>query len=794
MELKQRIIEFMRNEAYRPLSAEDLAEEMDLKAKEVTEFFSALDELTEAASVIKTRYEKYGLPDKMNLVVGRLTIHSKGFGFLLPENPDEEDVFIAPDALMSAMHNDRVVARLHNKRSSADRRREGEVIRIVKRANSKVVGIYESSRHFGFVIPDDKRIKHDIFIPQHETSQAKNGDKVVAEVTAWPEKHKSAEGKIVEVLGKPGDKGIEVLAILKRHNLSTEFPAKAEKEAANTPSAISPDELAGRRDLRQLPIVTIDGEDAKDLDDAVYVERQKNGNYRLGVHIADVSYYVRENMALDIEARDRGTSVYLVDRVLPMLPPRLSNGICSLNAGEDRLALSCEMEIDQQGRVITYDIYQSVIHVRNRLTYTTVRKILAEQDEELIAKYRDQVSHMQEMERLCLILRNRRIRRGAIDFDFPEVKVKLDEAGKPVEIVKRVRTIAESVIEEFMLVANETVAEHMFRLEVPFVYRVHEEPEAEKLVKLSNLLNNFGQRLGKLDDIQPGVLQKVLSKIAGRPEERIISTVMLRSLKQARYESENLGHFGLAASFYTHFTSPIRRYPDLIVHRLLHEMIAGGISGKRREKLLEILPEIAFHSSERERAAAEAERESVELKKVEYMEQFIGQEFAGIINGVTAFGIFVELDNGVEGLVHVSTMDDDYYTYVEEQYMLLGERTRKVYRLGDPVAIIVTKVSHEDRNIDFRFTDETIASRPLGEKSRTGGKREPRREGRKPRERGEESRETKARPGAAKPRSAGQGRAKSEKVNTGRPKAGTAKPKTGAAKLKQAGRPGAKKR
>lgn len=795
MELKQRIIDFMRHEAYRPLSAEDLADEMELNAGEVAEFFTALAELTETASVIKTRYDKYGLPDKMNLVVGRLTIHSKGFGFLLSENPDEEDVFIAPDDLMNAMHNDRVVARLHNKRSSADRKREGEVIRIVKRANEKVVGVYEASRHFGFVIPDDKRIKHDIFIPREEIGQAKSGDRVVAAVTAWPERHKSAEGKIVEVLGKPGDKGIEVLAILKQHNLSTEFPAQVEKEANDTPTAISPDELKGRRDLRHLPIVTIDGEDAKDLDDAVYVERQKNGNYRLGVHIADVSYYVRENMALDLEARSRGTSVYLVDRVLPMLPPRLSNGICSLNAGEDRLALSCEMEIDHQGRVVNYDIYQSVIHVKHRLTYTAVRKILAEQDEALIAQYRDQVSHMQEMERLCLILRNRRMRRGAIDFDFPEVKVKLDETGKPVEIVKRVRTIAESIIEEFMLAANETVAEHMFHLDVPFVYRVHEEPETEKMVKLSNLLNNFGQRLGRLENVQPGVLQKVLSTIAGQPEERIISTVMLRSLKQARYEASNLGHFGLAASFYTHFTSPIRRYPDLIVHRLLREMIEGGISGQRRDRLRESLPEIAFHSSERERAAAEAERESVELKKVEYMEQFIGEEFPGIINGVTAFGIFVELENGVEGLVHVSTMDDDYYTYVEEQYMLLGERTRKIYRLGDPVSIIVTKVSHEDRNIDFRFTDETVNSRPMGEKVKSGGKRESRRTGNKPGSRDAQTKTSKTtRPAAKQSTATSRGKGKAAGANTDRPKTGAAKAQPGATRQKRTGRPPAKKR
>ncbi|MDU4960989.1 MAG: ribonuclease R [Sporomusaceae bacterium] len=784
VETKQRIIDFMRNAAYRPLSAEDLADEMALKGTELNHFFTALDELVEAAAVIKTRYDKYGLPDKMNLAVGRLTIHSKGFGFLLPENPEEEDVFIAPDDLLNAMHNDRVVVRLHNKHARADRRREGEVIRIVSRANSRIVGVYESSRHFGFVIPDDKRIRQDIFIPQHETAQAKNGDRVVAEITVWPEKQKSAAGRIIEVLGRPGDKGIEVLALLKRHQLAVEFPEPVEQAAAKVPDKIHPDDLTDRRDLRRLPLVTIDGEDAKDLDDAVFVERLDNGNHRLGVHIADVSYYVREDSSLDREARERGTSVYLVDRVLPMLPPRLSNGICSLNAGADRLAMSCEMEIDRNGKIVDYDIYQSVIHVRDRLTYTTVRKILTEQDPALSEQYRHQLEHIQEMERLCQILRKRRMRRGAIDFDFPEVKVKLDEAGKPVEIIKRVRTIAESIIEEFMLVANETVAEHMFRRKVPFVYRIHEEPASEKMVKLNQLLHNFGQRLGKLEDIRPGTLQKVLTKIAGKPEERIVSSVMLRSLKQARYEAENLGHFGLAARFYTHFTSPIRRYPDLIVHRLLREMLEGGIPAKRRDLLRETLPEIAFHASERERAATEAERESVDLKKVEYMEQFIGQEFSGVINGVTAFGVFVELDNGIEGLVHVSTMDDDYYAYIEEQYMLLGERTRKIYRLGDPVAVVVTKVSHEENTIDFRFTDATLDSRPLAEQRRRHGGTGQEHGRRGP---GEERRAAKQRPSARRGSSATN--RQQPKKSGGRPQAaGTA------ARPKQSGRPAAKKR
>ncbi|MEG6584902.1 ribonuclease R [Dendrosporobacter sp. 1207_IL3150] len=710
MNLKDKILAFMRNDAYKPLTAEDLAENMELKGTDLAEFWDILQELEDNADIIKTRFDKFGVPERMNLVVGRMSATSKGFGFVIPENPqtpDEPDVFIPPDAMLSAMHNDRVIARVH-RQSGHGRAREGEVIRVVNRANNKIVGTFESSRHFGFVTPDDQRVGQDIFIPKDEFNGAPIGSKVVVEITKWPEKRRSAEGKIIEVLGIKGDPGIEILSIIKKHNLPTHFPAEVDRAADKVPSAISEDEIAGRRDLRHLPIVTIDGDDAKDLDDAVYVERLKEGRFLLGVHIADVSYYVRENTPLDNEARSRGTSVYLVDRVLPMLPKRLSNGICSLNAHEDRLAMSIEMEIDYRGKVLSYEIFPSVIKVYKRLTYNVVRKILVDHDETLRAENQELLEPLENMERLCHILRDRRMRRGAVDFDFPEIKVKLNDAGEPIDLIKRVRTLSESIIEEFMLVANETVAEHMHARGIPFMFRVHEQPDQGKMEKLNNLLHSFGQSLPKSNEIRPSALQKVLSKIAGRPEERIISTVMLRSLKQARYEAENLGHFGLAATYYTHFTSPIRRYPDLIVHRLLRETFnSGDVSAKRRQKLAAMLPEIALHSSQRERAAAEAERETVDLKKVEYMAKFIGEEFDGIINGVTAFGIFVELESGVEGLVRVSSMDDDYYQYVEEQYALIGERTKKVYRLGDPVRILVARANPEDRTIDFVLAGTT---------------------------------------------------------------------------------------
>ncbi|CUH94317.1 Ribonuclease R [Propionispora sp. 2/2-37] len=711
MDLKEKIVAFMRTEAYKPLTVEELAGEMDLQGEEMSGFWEALRELEEAALIIRTRYGKYGVPERMNLVVGRLSLSSKGFGFVVPDAPDVsepgKDVFIPPGGLLTAMHNDRVVARLNHGQPQDGKRREGEIIRILERANNRIVGTFEANQSYGFLIPDDGRVARDIFIARKDFGEAKNGNKVVVEIIKWPEKKRSAEGKVVEVLGNKGDSGIEILSIIKSHNLPTEFPPEVEEAARKVPAAISAEEIDGRRDLRQLPIVTIDGEDAKDLDDGVHIERLPNGRYLLGVHIADVSYYVRENTPLDREARERGTSVYLADRVLPMLPQRLSNGICSLNAGEDRLAMTAQMEIDARGQVVSYDIFPSVIRVKRRLSYTLVRRILVDEEPALCEEYQELLPALNDMRELCHILRNRRLRRGAIDFDFPEIKVKLDENGRPLDILKRVRTLSESIIEEFMLVANETVAEHLYLRHIPSLYRIHEEPEEEKMVKLNRLLHNFGQSLRKPDKITPMALQKVLNRIAGRPEERIISTVMLRSLKQARYDAVQASHFGLAAEFYTHFTSPIRRYPDLIVHRILREsFLAGGrITGKRKEKLNAVLPEIAAHSSERERAAAEAERETVDLKKVEYMEQFVGDEFTGIISSVTAFGIFVELDNGIEGLVHVSSMDDDYYQYLEERYALLGERTRKVYQIGDVVKVKLTKVNTEGRTIDFALAE-----------------------------------------------------------------------------------------
>lgn len=726
MEIKERILEYMRHEAYRPLSDEDLAEALALSGAQLLEFWDVLKTLEESAAIIRTRHGTLGTPERMNLVVGMLQVTGKGSGFVIPivrQTPEESDVFIPAALLAGAMHRDRVVARV-NLPGGGGRTREGEVIRIVERANKRIVGTFESSKSFGFVVPDDPKLGQDVFIAKKYFNGAKIGMKVVVEITQWPQPRRSAEGKIVEVLGMTGDPGVDILSIIKKHGLPLEFPKKVVAASERVPEAIAPEDMEGRRDLRALPIVTVDGDDAKDLDDGVYVKALGGGRYLLGVYIADVSYYVRENTVLDNEARERGTSVYLVDRVLPMLPTRLSNGICSLNAGEDRLAMSCEMEIGADGKVERYEIFPSVIHVHRRLTYNIVRKVLVDRDEALREDNADILPMLEAMEALCKLLRGRRMRRGSIDFDLTEIKVKLDSEGKPVQLVKRERNLAESIIEEFMLAANETVAEHMYTKKLPFIYRVHEQPGMEKIEKLNLLLANFQLKVmlkGKdEEDLDPALFQEILRKVSGRTEERIISTVMLRSMKQARYEAQSLGHFGLAARYYTHFTSPIRRYPDLIVHRLLRETFRSGtIAPKRQEKLKALLPEIAAGASARERLAIEAERETVDLKKVEYMAQFVGETFDGIISGVTAFGLFVELENGVEGLVHVSSMENDYYSYVEEQYALVGERSGKVYRLGNAARIVVLSANVEEKSIDFALEENADFALAAAQKKAT---------------------------------------------------------------------------
>lgn len=707
--IHEKILNLMRDGSYAPLTAEEL---LDALAGEcsATDFWQELLALEQNGEIIKTRFDTYGLPEKMGLVAGRFQLTSKGFGFVIPDNKgDRPDVFIPPRSLNGAMNNDRVLARVNN--DTHGKKPEGEILRIIVHANNKVVGVFHQSGDFAFVTPDDKRIGQDVYVMKRDFNKAQDGQKVVVEITAWPQEHRKAEGKVIEILGNLGDVGLEILSIIKQNDLPLEFPEEVLAVSRKVPKTIKKSELAGRRDLRGRTVVTVDGEDAKDLDDAVYVEQIGKDEFLLGVYIADVSYYVTEDSVLDKEARERGTSVYLVDRVLPMLPERLSNGICSLNAGEDRLAMACEMHIDGKGAVLSYEIFPAVINVRHRLSYNIVRAVLAG-DKELCQRYEDVVPMLAKMDELRQILHDKRARRGAVDFDLPEQKVILDEKLHPIEIVQRIHGNAESIIEEFMLAANETVAQHMFKQRWPFVYRVHDVPAEDKMQELAKLLANFNVKFRVSEETKPKEVQQAVKAIAGRPEERLITTVALRSMKQAVYQTDNIGHFGLAAKYYTHFTSPIRRYPDLIVHRLLRQWLqAPKLKSSEVEPLTEKLDMIAEHSSIRERAAADAERATVELKKCEYMADHIGEEYDGVISGVTAFGMFVELANGVEGLVHISSLMDDYYEFFEERYALVGTHTGHVYRLGDKVRIEVLQVNISDVAIDFIMAGENAGVR-----------------------------------------------------------------------------------
>lgn len=700
---KEKILEYMRNESYKPLNIKELEEVFAIEGAAQFKFFvKLLNQLENSGEIVRTRTNNYGLPERMNLLRGRLQGHAKGFGFLIPDDENESDVYICEKDMKGAMNGDRVLVRLHSK--SAGARTEGEVIRILTRANTEIVGLYNGGVQYGFVIPDDKRISRDIFIPRGQMKGAVEGSKVVVRITKYADARKNCEGEIVEVLGHRNDTGVDILSIIRKYSLPEGFTDETLNEASAVPDSISTTELMRRRDLREKVIVTIDGADAKDLDDAISIERTEAG-YQLGVHIADVTHYVKEGSTLDREAYERGTSVYLVDRVIPMLPPRLSNGICSLHPGEDRLAITCLMDFATDGSLTSHEIFKSVIRSHKRMTYDKVRAILVEQEAEACAEYAEYIDKLELMQSLTFKLRAKRIERGAIDFDFDEIKIIVDDKGKPTDIQRVERSIAEQLIEEFMLAANETVAQHYYWLQTPFLYRVHEDPDPDKLMSFAEFLSNLGYRAkGLTSDTHPRVLQEILKKIKDTPEETIISTLLLRSMKQARYYHEPLGHFGLSTKYYSHFTSPIRRYPDLQIHRIISESLdKGKLSAGRVEFLQGILPEVAVHSSERERIAIDAERETNDLKKAEYMLDKIGEEYEGIIGSVTSFGMFVELENLIEGLVHVSYLTDDYYRYNDKLHALVGERTAKVYRIGDSVNVRVVKVNTDDYTIDFEL-------------------------------------------------------------------------------------------
>ncbi|MEW6726680.1 MAG: ribonuclease R [Bacillota bacterium] len=703
MVTKQEIINYMMNEAYRPMTEGELQSVFGIAPAESRRFKRLLREMEADGSLYVTRASRYGVPQRMNLVVGRLQGHPRGYGFVLPDIPGTPDVFVGAGSLNGAMHNDRVVVRVFTGR---DGRREGDVVKILRRANERVVGTFTRRNNLGYVTCDEARIPYDVIIPRGRYHGAKTGDKVVAMITQWPGAKRLPEGKVVEVLGKKDDPNVDMLALARRYNLPEAFPGKVLGEADAIPESIADEDLRGRRDLRLWPIVTIDGEDAKDLDDAVSIEALSNGRFRLGVHIADVSYYVREGMALDAEAARRGTSFYLPGTVIPMLPPRLSNGICSLNPRVDRLTMSVVMEIDRDGEVTGYEIFPSVIQTMERMTYTNVRKILRGEDREVVNRYAGLADRFRAMEELALILRERRLKKGAIDFNIPEAKALLDEGGRPLDIVRVERSIAEQIIEEFMLITNETVATYLHEKGAPMVYRVHEKPQTEKLEALQEFLRTLGYGIKGFPKVHPGAIQDLLDEVKGKKEERLINAVTLRSMRQARYATERLGHFGLASENYCHFTSPIRRYPDLLVHRILREVLAKGrLDGKRTGQFRERLPELAQHASDQERLAVDAEREAMEIKKVMFMQDKVGETFEGIISGVTAFGIFVELENTVEGLVNMTNLTDDFYTYDAKGYRLIGQRTGRILRLGDAVRVKLLRSSVDDRQIDFTLAD-----------------------------------------------------------------------------------------
>jgi ribonuclease R len=708
--VKERIAKFIREKAYKPMTFEELSTALGVAEKQHVQLKKTLEQMEVAGEVVKTRLDRFGAPERMNLAVGRLQGHPKGFGFLVQDDPEADDIFIGRESLNGAWHGDRIMVRLSPPARTGGRV-EGEVIRILHRATTRVVGTFEAAKHAGYVTPDDRRIADDIFIPRGATNGAKVGEKVVVQVVQYPEARRNAEGKIVERIGMKGAVGVDIVSVIRKFGLPEVFPPRVLAEAEPIPDTVTEQAIRedGRRDLRGWNIVTIDGEDAKDLDDAVNVERIRDGHWRLGVHIADVSYYVQEGTALDREAYARATSVYLADRVVPMLPPKLSNGICSLNPQVDRLTLSCVMEIDAHGKVHKYEIFPSVIKTAARMTYTKVNEILAG-DEDAIAAYRPLVPMFREMHALMEVLRGRRMRRGAIDFDLPEAKVKLNENGWPVEIRRVERGVSERIIEEFMLAANETVAEHCQKQGVPFMFRVHGEPAGDRLAGLRDFLALFGYTLRIPTDgaVPAKLLQTITDWVRGRPEENLISQVILRTMRQAIYSAENFGHFGLAADYYCHFTSPIRRYPDLVVHRVLRAMLTGGMNAKVRGKWERWMPEAAQHSSDRERVAVEAERETIDLKKSEYMSERIGETFQGLISGVGPFGFFVQLPTTVEGLVHISSLTDDYYHFHDNYYALIGERTRRRFRLGDTVVVRVGRVDVDNRQVDFMLeADET---------------------------------------------------------------------------------------
>ncbi len=699
---KNTIYGLLCDDLYVPMRTKEIAMLLDIPKTRREELQEVLDALVDEGLAEVSKNGKYQKAKKVFLQ-GKFTSHAKGFGFVTVEGEDE-DYYIPEKYVENAFHGDEV--RIELLPNSKGKRKEAKIVEVLSHDISTVVGTYEKGKNFGFVISDNARITQDIFIPQGKDMRAVTGHKVVCQITSYGKENKSPEGVITEILGHENDPGVDIMSIVRGFDLPTEFPEKVLNQAVRVANEVSEADMAGRLDLRDVQMVTIDGEDAKDLDDAISICK-KGEVYELGVHIADVSNYVQERSALDQEALKRGTSVYLVDRVIPMLPHTLSNGICSLNAGENRLALSCIMTIDGKGNVVDHTIAETVVNIDRRMSYTSVKKILEDKDPQEIAEYKELVPMFELMRELSDILRKKRMKRGSIDFDFPETKIILDEAGRPVEIKPYDRNVATKIIEDFMLIANETVAEHFYWQQTPFLYRTHGVPDEEKIRKLATFIGNFGYTIkGGTDEVHPKELQKLLGKIQGTPEEDFISRLTLRSMQQAKYTVDCTGHFGLAADYYCHFTSPIRRYPDLQIHRIIKENLRGRFDEKRREHYESLLPVVATETSRLERRADEVEREVDKLKKVQYMTAHIGEVFEGIVSSVTGWGLYVELPNTIEGLVHISTIEGDYYHFVEETYELIGERTNRHYKLGQSVKVMVEACDTMARTIDFSLVED----------------------------------------------------------------------------------------
>lgn len=697
---KKVIYDFICDDLYVPMKVKEIAAVLQIPREQRDELKEILDALVEEGKVALSKRGKYSKSHAEHYK-GIFQANSRGFGFVAPEDGGE-DVFISEDNMLGAFQGDEVEYIITA--APSGRRREGKIVRILSHTVRKIVGLYEKSRNFGFVRPDNQRYLNDIYIPSGKEMGAMTGHKVVVELTSYGGEHAKPEGRIIEIIGHINDPGTDILSIVMDYGIRTEFPEKVLNQAVRVGKEVSGADCAGRKDLRDWQMVTIDGEDAKDLDDAVSLTMEGE-NYVLGVHIADVTNYVQERSALDREALERGTSVYLADRVIPMLPQKLSNGICSLNAGENRLALSCIMKISKTGEIVDHEIAETVICVDRRMSYSGVQKIL-QSDEQALKENEEFVPMILQMKELSDLIRERRGRRGSIDFDFPETKILLDENGKPVEIRPYERNDATKIIEDFMLMANETVAEEYFWRELPFLYRTHEVPDEEKIRKLSTFINNFGYHIHVRNEVKPKEIQKLLGKVEGTPEEDLISRLALRSMKRARYTTENTGHFGLAAKYYTHFTSPIRRYPDLQIHRIIKENLRGRLNENRISHYEEILPEVARKCSERERSAEEAEREVTKMKKAEYMRARIGEEYDGVISGVTKWGIYVELPNTVEGLVHVADMKDDHYEFSEQEYELYGRHTGKTYKLGQRIRVRVADADKVQRTVNFEIIEQ----------------------------------------------------------------------------------------